>query len=79
MTADRAEIVRTLDTLMLFKTSLGHLAQRVTQESRGNCLPPGRCTPQCIAYRELLLDWIARLEACDADAPQQLALLEAAS
>ncbi len=75
MTARPTLARRTLETLALFATRSGHLAQRVSQEHRGNCLPPGRCTPQCDQFREVLLEVIDMIEAEDAAQPAQLALI----
>lgn len=70
---DRDLTARTIAALALCVTRSGHLAQRVGNEHRGNCIP--RCTPECRLLRGVLLDHIDRLEALDGEAPRQLALL----
>lgn len=49
-------LIRRLATLIRSRmTRLGHLAQTVQQEGRGNCLPPSRgCSPACIESQELV-------------------------
>lgn len=59
---------RTLRILLLLSTRSGHLAQRVAEEHRGNCLPPGRCTSECRLWRQTFLEWCAIVERLEADA-----------
>ena len=63
---------RTLDVLLLSATPSGHLAQRVSNEHRGNCLPPGHCTPECNRFGALVAYWDDVVKALDADTPTQL-------
>lgn len=49
-------LIRRLATVLRSRmTTQGHLAQKVVQEGRGNCLPPHKgCTPECREARELV-------------------------
>lgn len=74
-------IIDLLDALLARFTDEGegHLMQQVSQEHRGNCLPPkDGCTVPCLAaqaLRDAALDW---LEQQAAEQPRQLELMEAA-
>mgnify|MGYP001560933871 CR=1 FL=1 len=62
---------RTVAMLVMFATRRGHLAQRVTNEGRGNC-PSTHCTPACHEYGNLLESWTKLLNAMN-DAEQDTA------
>lgn len=49
-------LIRRLATVLRERmTTQGHLAQKVTQEGRGNCLPPrDGCHAACVEARELI-------------------------
>lgn len=50
------ELIRDLAELLQSRmTSQGHLAQKVVQEGRGNCLPPSKgCTDECKEAQRLV-------------------------
>lgn len=55
--AAERELIRRLLALLCSRMSKsGHLLQAVTQESRGNCLPPWNgCGPACIEAQAVIL------------------------
>jgi len=73
------ELIRRLTALLCSRmTRVGHLAQVVTQEHRGNCSHRS-CTPACIEAGDLLVAADAYLAEHELSMDRQVSLFEEAS